>query len=50
MKPLPVASLVCVVIGAVMTYDSDNYLWISLPLLIIGMIGCFVSIVKYRKG
>jgi uncharacterized Tic20 family protein len=50
MKPLPVASLVCVVIGAVMTSNGDKYLWISIPLLIIGMVGCFVSIVKYRKG
>jgi hypothetical protein len=37
------------VVGAVMASNSNEYLYISLPLLVIGMVGLFFTYVNSRK-
>jgi len=48
---LPLISLFAVIVGAVALDNSSEYWYISVPLVVIGMVGCFVSVVKiYRDG
>lgn len=46
-KPLPVVSLLLIVAGAVLASESEQYWWAT-GLIAAGMIGVFISIVKYR--
>ncbi len=47
MKALPIISILAIVTGALLLNESDSI--VGAILLIGGMIGVFISIVKYRK-
>lgn len=46
---MPIASLLLVIIGAILASNSEKTWW-GVILLAIGMVGSFLSIVKYRRG
>jgi len=46
---MPVASLAAIVIGAVIMNNSEKGAIVGGVMLVAGMIGCLISIVKYKK-
>lgn len=49
-KKLVIAlSIIFVVVGWVLSEDSDKYSYLSVPMLALGIIGVFYSIVRWRK-
>jgi branched-subunit amino acid transport protein len=46
---MPVASLTAIVVGTVIMNNSEKGAIVGAVMLVAGMIGCLISIVKYKK-
>lgn len=44
-----ILSILLIVVGWVLSEDSDKYAYISVPMLALGIIGVFYSVVRWRR-
>lgn len=49
-KPLTIIiSILLIAVGWVLSEDSDKYSYITVPMLALGIIGVFYSVVRWRR-